>query len=259
MNKLAINTLGDELEASAAFCKSEGIGIEVTDFAFPHILDEDLTERIVRHQKSVMGIAPLISHGPFFDLAATSLDSAIVAVAKQRHDTALAVTIEIGASFYIAHTNFTPFIRDPSYRKKWNTRMLDFWLPLADAAGKDNIIICLENLWEPVPDIQVELITAGNHPHLQASFDNGHALVFSNISSSEWVETLGPMLAHCHLHDNNGEIDEHKPIGEGLENWDQLTLTIKEHLPQAILVMESDSLIDNKISIDRFKNFQFKK
>ena len=30
MNTLAINTMGDELEDSAAFCRSQGIGIEVT-------------------------------------------------------------------------------------------------------------------------------------------------------------------------------------------------------------------------------------
>ena len=216
MNRLAINTTGDELEASAAFCRSEGIGMEFTDFAFPWILDVDLTDRIIRHTKATAGITPLISHGPFFDLAASSLDSAIVAVARQRHDTALAATGEIGASFYIAHTNFTPLIRDPSYRKEWHTRMLDFWLPLADEAGKANIVICLENLWEPVPDIQAELIASGNHPHLQASFDNGHVLVFSSVSSRGWVATLGPMIAHCHLHDNSGELDQHKPIGEGI-------------------------------------------
>ena len=39
MNSLASNTAGDELEASAAYCKSEGIGLEVTAFAFPANLD----------------------------------------------------------------------------------------------------------------------------------------------------------------------------------------------------------------------------
>ena len=34
MNRLAINAVGDELETSAEFYRSEGIGIEVIDFAF---------------------------------------------------------------------------------------------------------------------------------------------------------------------------------------------------------------------------------
>ncbi|UCC81064.1 MAG: sugar phosphate isomerase/epimerase [Candidatus Zixiibacteriota bacterium] len=255
MNKIAINTLGDELEKSADYCRSKGLGIEYTDFAFPWILNGDIGDRINRHSETIAGISPLISHGPFFDLVTTSPDSAITTVARQRHDMALTATAKIGASFYIAHTNFNPLIRDPSYRKKWKARMLDFWLPLADDAGKANIVICLENVWEPVPDIQAELIASGNHPHLQASFDNGHVLVFSDVPSSDWIKTLGSMITHCHFHDNNGELDQHKPIGEGIENWDALTSAIKEHSPQAILVMESDSLYNNKLSIGRLKEF----
>jgi sugar phosphate isomerase/epimerase len=253
MNRLAINTLGEELEESAAYCRAEGIGIEITDFAFPQNLDDDLVAQIDRHVNALTGIEPLISHGPFFDLVVTSIDPSIVGISRQRHEAALRAAKEIGVSYYVAHTNFTPLIRDPSYRGKWNTRMLNFWLPIADDAGKDNIVICLENLWEPVPDIHAELIAQGNHPHLRASFDNGHALVFSDLSSSEWVATLGPVIAHSHLHDNSGELDQHKPVGEGVENWDELMASFKTNSPQAILVMESDRLSDNRLSIDRLR------
>jgi sugar phosphate isomerase/epimerase len=253
MNRFAINTVSDELELSAEFCRSENIGIEITDFAFPWNLDDNLQARIDRHKKTVEGITPLISHGPFFDLIATSLDPSIVAVAKKRHETALAASQEIGASIYIAHTNYMPLIREVSYRKSWVKRMLGFWLPLADTAGRDNIVICLENVWEPQPYIQAELVTTGNHPHLQASFDNGHALVFSDLPSYKWIEVLGQMLAHCHLHDNNGEGDEHKPVGDGKENWKRLMTSIAEYSSEAVLVAESDRLDDNKVSIGRMK------
>ncbi len=255
MNPLAINTVGEELEESAAFCKSEGIGIEITDFFFPKNLDRDLAPRIERHKKAVDRIVPLVSHGPGFELVVVSIDSAIVDVCRRRHLAALAATIEVGASYYIAHTNFTPLIKNPSYRKSWNRQTLDFWLPFADEAGKHNIIICLENLWEPVPEIQAELISAGNHPNLRATFDNGHPLVFSNVPSSQWVATLGPMIAHCHLHDNLGEYDEHKPVGEGKEEWEKLLTAIVQYCPQAILVTESDRLDYNKVSIERLRNY----
>ena len=256
MNPIAINTVGDELEVSAAFCKSEGIGIEITDFAFPSNLDDDPTPRIIRHAKAIAGITPITSHGPFFDLIATSRDKAIVAVARQRHNTALDASRKSGASFYVARTNFNPLIRESSYRNTWAQRMLDFWLPLADEAGKDNMVICLENVWEPTPDIQAGLISTGNHPNLRATFDNGHPLVFSNVRAGEWVKALGPVLAHCHLHDNSGERDEHKPIGEGKENWEELIMALDEYSPQAILVAESDRLQDNKLSIERLRDFR---
>ena len=43
MNRLAMNTTGDELEKSASSCRSEGIGIEVTGFYLPSNLDGDTT------------------------------------------------------------------------------------------------------------------------------------------------------------------------------------------------------------------------
>ena len=253
MRRLAINTVGDELEAAAEFCRSDGIGIEVTDFAFPWEFDGDLATVIDRHVKATAGIAPISMHGPFYELIASGLDPAIVAVVRQRHETALTAAGEIGASYYVAHSDFTPLIRESSYRKNWGRRMLDFWLPFADRAGKHNMIICLENIWEPVPDIQAELVAAGNHPHLRATFDNGHALIFSGLPAREWIATLGPLLGHCHLHDNSGQLDEHKPVGEGKENWPELVAALDACAPQAVLVAESSWLNNNRLSLDRLR------
>lgn len=255
MNKLAISTLGAELESSAAYCRAEELGLEITDFAYPQNLDCDPAPLISRHIKAVTGITPLIFHGPCFDLIVTSLDPEIIEVSRKRHTAALAAAKAIGATYYIAHTNYNPLIRNPSYQNSWRSRSLDFWLPFADEAGKHNIIISLENLWEPDPDIQAELVAAGNHPNLRATFDNGHALVFSNIPASQWVATLGTLLVHSHLHDNSGEFDEHKSIGDGKENWEELLSAIKKYSPQAILVAESDSLASNMLSIGRLKAF----
>jgi len=57
------------------------------------------------------------------------------------------------------------------------------------------------------------------------------------------------------LHDNSGETDEHKPVGEGKENWAQLLQSLNTHYPQAILVAESDTLTRNKTSIEKLQSF----
>ncbi|MHC4671721.1 MAG: sugar phosphate isomerase/epimerase family protein [Planctomycetota bacterium] len=255
MNQLAINTVGDELEASAEFCRAEGMGIEVTDFVFPDNLDGDLTGRIDRHVKAVEGITPLISHGPFLDLIANSPDPLIVDVSRKRHQASLTAASEIGAGLYVAHTNYNAFIKNPSYRRDFTAGMCDFWLPFADWAAKQNIVICLENFWEPDPDIQAELVAKADHPCLKASFDNGHALLFSKESSANWIKVLGLGLSHCHLHDNRGQMDEHNPIGEGKEDWPELVNAIRTFSPQAVLVAESDRLDKNKLSIEKLKSF----
>jgi sugar phosphate isomerase/epimerase len=250
VNRFAISALDDELEKSGLFCKSEGVGIEVTDFAFPANLGEGLSANIDRHLKIVEGIAPLSLHGPFIDMIAASLDPEIVAITRERHNAALEAAVEIGASIYVVHTNYNPLIRDAAYRKNWTKRTVDFWLPFADKAGKHGIVISMENLWEGTPDIQVELLEKANHPNLRATFDNGHALIFSELTAAEWIKGLGTNLAHCHLHDNSGEIDEHKPVGEGIEKWPELMSAIEDHAREAVLVVESDLLSENQASLD---------
>ena len=254
MNKLAINTTGDELEETASYCRAQGIGIEVTGFYLPSSLDGDVTGLIKRHAKAVAGISPVVSHGPFLDLIAVSRDPAIVEVTRKRHSASLDASREIGATLYVAHTNYNAMIRTASYDKNFTKRMLDFWLPFADEAAKSGIVICLENLWEPGPEIQAKLISEAKHPNLKASFDNGHALVFSAKPASHWIETLGGDLAHCHLHDNSGAADEHKPVGEGKENWPELLGAAELFSPLAVLVAESDRLASNRASFERLRS-----
>ncbi|HDS01917.1 MAG TPA: hypothetical protein ENO22_01695 [candidate division Zixibacteria bacterium] len=47
--------------------------------------------------------------------------------------------------------------------------------------------------------------------------------------------------------------NEHKPIGDGKENWPDLIAALRQHSPGAIIVAESDSLKNNKISLERLK------
>jgi sugar phosphate isomerase/epimerase len=255
MNRLAMNIVGDELEQAAEYCRKEGIGLEVSEFAYPTNLEGDLSAQIDRHLKALQGLDLVGSHGPFLDLIATSPDPAIVEVCRKRHQVSLHASSVIGASLYVVHTNYNPLIKNPSYRDHFTRRMLDFWLPLADWAGQHGLIICLENMWESGPETQADIITKANHPHLKASFDNGHALVFSQIPAKDWIEQFGSGLFHCHLHDNLGEIDEHEPVGEGKEIWSELLHAVQKWSPEAVLVAESDQFEKNKKSIKRLKNF----
>ncbi len=115
---LALNVLEDELETCAAFCRQEGLGIEITAFAFPTGLDQGFSERIQRHATVVQGL-PCSLHGPFLDLYPTSPDPAVVDVCKSRHSKALQAAREVGASIYVAHLNSIPLIRNKNYRDRF--------------------------------------------------------------------------------------------------------------------------------------------
>jgi endonuclease IV len=114
--QLAINTVGEELRSSSEYCKNEGIGIELTDLAYPWNLDGDPKYFIEKHIKSIEGITPRVCHGPYFELNVVSFDKAIINVCRQRHRQALDIAKRIGVGIYVTHTNFNPLICQPSYR-----------------------------------------------------------------------------------------------------------------------------------------------
>jgi sugar phosphate isomerase/epimerase len=250
---LVLNVLEEELDAATAFCRHEGVGVEITSFAFPSSLENGLQARIARHAEATDGLARVTFHGPFLDLYVTSPDPAIVEVCRRRHRAALRAAGEIGATLYVAHLNALPHIRTTSYRDRFVRAAAEFWLPFADEAGERGITIVLENMWEDGPELQRRVVEEAAHPHLKASFDNGHALVFSDVSAPTWIETLGDHLAHCHVHDNDGTYDRHWPIGDGGENWPAFWAALEAFAPQAVVVLECDRLAANQRSLERVR------
>lgn len=250
---IALNVVENELDACTAFCKENGLGIELTTFAYPQNLDQGFEEKIKHYKKVVPQLDFISLHGPFLDLFVTSPDPAIVEVCTKRHKTALNAAIELGADIYVAHLNSIPLISNQTYRDTFVQKAAEFWLPLADKAKKHNITIVLENMWEPDPYFQKEVVAKANHSSLKASFDNGHALVFSRKSAMYWIQELGEYLVHCHLHDNDSKYDHHWPIGEGKEDWEELAKAILKYAPEAAMVVESDSFNKNKKSLKKLR------
>ncbi len=250
---LALNVLEQELDEGVSFCRQEGLGVELTSFAFPYGRTVDFEKQIERHAAAVEQVAWVSLHGPFLDLYVTSPDPEIVTLCQRRHRVALKAARQIGAIRYVAHLNSIPLIRNVSYRDRFARAAADFWLPFADEAGKHGITIVLENLWEPGPELHKRVIEQANHPHLKASFDNGHALVFSERPASDWIEVLGSDLGHCHLHDNDGTYDQHLAVGAGTEDWPSLLKALEAHSEEAVVVLESDYLEKNKVSLSALR------
>lgn len=253
---IAINILSDELHAAADFCRTEGIGGEVTCLAYPDTLDsEDLPGIVSRHRDALAGVA-LASHGPFLDLHVTSRDPKIVEVCRLRHEKALRASVALSARVYVAHLNSIPLIRNKSYVEEFVARSAAFWEPLAEVAREAGATIALENMWETGPDLQRQVVERVAHPGLKASFDNGHALVFSQVPAADWVLALGPHLAHCHLHDNDRSHDAHLPIGDGVEDWPRLLDAISALDPSPMVVLESDTLARNRASYAAWRRLE---
>lgn len=251
---LAVNALQEELEEVVAFCREEDVGLEVTAFAYPSTLDSDYRACLDAHVEALGDLEPVLFHGPFLDLYPTSPDARIASVARERHEAALQAAGELGAVLYVAHLNSIPLIRNRDYRETFVATAAEFWRRMADRAGRSEITIALENMWETGPDLQKQVVREADHPYLKASFDNGHALVFSRRPSADWVRTLGDDLVHLHLHDNDGSHDEHRPIGAGTEDWPALLEARRAAAPESMMVVECDRLEANRKSLTALRD-----
>jgi sugar phosphate isomerase/epimerase len=129
--------------------------------------------------------------------------------------------------------------------KRW--KLIDFWLEETTKFwkeeikkyGKEGIKIVIENLVEESPDILMKLCDAVNSDFFALCLDIGHMNVFSALTPSLWVKKMGSRLQYVHLHDNNGENDEHMPVGKGNIDFDNFFESIKDR-NDIIIALELD-------------------
>ena len=146
-------------------------------------------------------------------------------------------------------------------------RSLEILLPEAEKYG---VIIALENQWTPLNHSR-QLLRALEHfhsPYLGLCYDSGHGnltekgslfpgetcvpSVWNNLGIPvEWEENLiekfSPHLVNCHLHDNNGIMDEHKLPGQGTVDWQRIK-TVLRRSPQLQCIQNECSSKDLSIA-----------
>ena len=115
-------------------------------------------------------------------------------------------------------------------------RSLDELLPAAEKLG---IVICIENIWYQINTPERLLGIKKEFPSdaLGFCYDSGHANLMDkgrNFPDSNpfkyWkdvppqfddriLEKMLPHVVNCHLHDNNGIVDQHFNPGRGTVDW----------------------------------------
>ena len=111
---------------------------------------------------------------------------------------------------------------------------------LADIQGTETIL-ALENVYERDPKPLKHLLDALNSPKARFCFDTGHANVFGRVPPIFWIEALGDRLGEIHIHDNDGNMDEHLPVGEGNIPFRELFAKLRGQNLRPILTVESHS------------------
>lgn len=108
----------------------------------------------------------------------------------------------------------------------WEQKSLPLVARIIEACGKSfpNLKLAVENMIFPheffrTPADLKNLLQAINASNVGVCLDVGHATA-AQQDWEEFFQTLGNSIFHLHLHDNNGSVDEHLPVGAGSINYE---------------------------------------
>jgi sugar phosphate isomerase/epimerase len=229
--------------------------LEITDPVTPGLLDGDWQSVARQVRELLAGYSGRVGvHGPFLGLNIAAQDPKIQQVITERFEQALAFVAEIGGSHMVIHSPFGFFgapqvASQPAARRNTELAMaqkiIGPVLPLAEQIG---CTIVIENIFDTNPTPLLDLVRSFASPYVRASLDVGHATITQRIGGpppDQWVREAGPLLAHLHLQDTDGQLDRHWAPGDGSINWYALfeALSELEHTPLMVLELRDEAHI----------------
>ena len=153
----------------------------------------------------------IILHAPFNELFPAAIDPDARALAMRRFNEAAQIAIECGADKMVVHSGYVPFV----YFKEWHLdRSVEFWEEFM-ADKPENFMIAIENVLDDDPYMMAEMMSRITNPNRRLCLDAGHALCVSKVPVMEWLEVTAPYLGHLHIHNNDGQNDEHRDLTDG--------------------------------------------
>lgn len=153
-------------------------------------------------------------HAPFFDLAPGSLDPFILEKSREKLNMAMDLVAIFQPQSIVCHLQYEEnkhgYVFD-----RWLANALATWRQLAEKAAGYGAPIMLENTYETTPRAHMAVLSALPRPTVGFCLDVGHLGAFAKSSWQNWLPLLLPWLGQLHLHDNNGERDQHLAPGLG--------------------------------------------
>jgi len=205
-------------------------------------LDPELIDRAAT-QLADASLAVTV-HAPFFDLNPGAIEPYVFEATAIRFRQTMAASSRLGAEVIVFHPGYE-YWKYGGMDHLWLDASLQFWPPIIELAEEYEITLALENIFETHPGTLVDLLNRIDSPRLGHCFDVGHWRLFSKNTLADWFSAIGHRLVHLHLHDNTGESDEHRPIGEGDIDFAELfrliatlktppSMTIEAHTPEEL-------------------------
>lgn len=219
----------------APLCKTHGAGIEIQSFFDPQVL-EQFPETLEQHKQAVKGLAPVALQGCFCDLCPGSFDALVRKVARERFEQNHATAVELGARHVVLPHGYVPQTSSPL---AWVKRSTAFWYEFLE--GKDHAIkIHLENALDQEPKVLSDVVRLISRDNLDICLNIGQLHCHSKSTIIQWIEYLGPQIGYVHLHDNNGQEDEHLGLGMGTIRLQDVCRALSDYAPNATWALDAE-------------------
>lgn len=139
---------------------------------------------------------------------------------------------DLGVPVAVLHTDIE---RDDSQEINY---LMESLIYLDDVAKKSGVLIALENHTTKYVTVKllIELISKVDSDSLGICLDVGHSNIFSNYVSD--LSEARRFLFALHLHDNNGEEDEHLLPYEGVVDFDYIIGFLRTSKFQGVVTLE---------------------
>jgi sugar phosphate isomerase/epimerase len=179
-------------------------------------------------------------HAPFFDLAPGGFDERVLSVSREKLALAFALIEVFRPRTIVCHIGYEHQKYGQSL-ERWLDLSCATWAPLLDIAAKHQVNVMFENTYETEPGIHSRLLDQLGYSNAKFCLDVGHLLAFAHSPWQPWLEQLQPQLGQLHLHDNNGEGDEHSAIGQGIFPFPELFNHLRQQKSKPVLTLEPHS------------------
>lgn len=232
-DRLYISTMADDAPELAA---RYGLGLEIADFCTAINMDRLFEEKNAEVVRKMQCAGRFTFHAAFNELCPAAIDPVVRRHTAARYDQAVALAGSYGIRKVIIHTGFIPLVYFPEW---FVPESVKFWKEFLSGVPED-MVLCLENVMEPGPEIQAGILGAVDDPRLRACLDIGHANTrISHTPAEKWIDVLSPYLAHLHIHNNDGDMDLHHPLGQGTMDIAALLDRTERAAPDATYAIEN--------------------
>ncbi len=153
-------------------------------------------------------------HAPYCDLSPAAFDKLIQKASLKRLEKALRAARYFEPKVVVLHLGY-----HPGYHRErvseWQNLAKEALEYLLEKAIKFDLKLAVENVFEPRPEVLTGIVEKINSPILGYCFDPGHCYAFAKSSWQPWLEAFSNRIFELHIHDNNGDWDDHLCPGQG--------------------------------------------